>query len=421
MYPHTGEHDPVAVSRKWLIIFLIAAVLTFAIGVGAMAGYMASEQHWKGLITALVLLPLVPVLSYLLYRRTIFPYYRRLEDANLELHIKQEELLDTKDDLFIKFLGIYDVNYAANSPHLFGQRLSDVADITTRVMEADRCLIFLYDKKRDELTLAAASNGMENKKGEVHVPLGEGIEGWVARRLEPLILKDLRKDSRFRDMPGLGLGGYQSAYCLPLYVYSNGALMGVIEVLNAKSKVFRDEEINFFTTLAGILSTTIQNEQMQSELRKMNMELEQWVMEKTEELRASEERYRKLVENAKESILVLTENGDIVFANDQAAALTGQGIYDLIHRNLSDLLSPPEGIGALMRGTGQAEGGRWKGDLRTAGGTTIPVEVITAGLSLLGKRFIQCVIHDISSLRTLERLLEEKDREISALKTGKKG
>ncbi len=415
MYPHTGEHDPVTISRKWLIIFLIAAVLAFAIGVGAMAGHMASEQHWKGLITALVLLPLVPVLSYLLYRKTIFPYYRRLEDANLELHIKQEELLDTKDDLFIKFLGIYDVNYAANSPHLFAQRLSDVADITTRVMEADRCLVFLYDKKRDELTLAAASSGMEHR-GEVHVPLGESIEGWVARRLEPLILKDLHKDPRFRDIPGLEMGGYQSAYCLPLYVYSNGALMGVIEVLNTKTRVFRDEEINFFTTLAGILSTTIQNEQMQSELRKMNMELEQWVTEKTEELRASEERYRKLVENARESILVLTEKGDIVFANDQTAALTGQGIYELIHRNLSDLITPPEGVGALMRVTGQADGGRWKGDLRKADGTTIPVEVITAGLSLLGKRFIQCVIHDISSLRKLERLLEEKDREISSLR-----
>ena len=421
MYPHTGEHDPVTISRKWLIIFLIAAVLAFAIGVGAMAGYMASEQQWKGLITALVLLPLVPVLSYLLYRRTIFPYYRRLEDANLELHIKQEELLDTKDDLFIKFLGIYDVNYAANSPHLFDQRLNDVADITTRVMEADCCLIFLYDKKRDDLTLAAASNGMENKRGEVHVPLGESIEGWVARRLEPLILKDLRKDPHYRDVPGLGLGGYQSAYCLPLYVYSNGALMGVIEVLTAKTKIFRDEEINFFTTLAGILSTTIQNEQMQTELRKMNIELEQWVTEKTEELRASEERYRKLVENARESILVLTENGDIVFANDQAATLTGQGIYDLIHRNLSDLLIPPAGMEVLMGGTGQGDGGRWKGDLRTADGATIPVEVITAVLSLLGKRFIQCVIHDISSLRKLERLLEEKDREISALKARIKG
>lgn len=416
MYPYTGEHEQGGIKRKRLLSALIAAVLTGAIGIGSMAGFMASERHWQGLATALMLLPLVPLLSYLLYRKTILPYFRRLEDANLELHIKQEELLDTKDDLFIKFLGIYDVNYAANSPHLFEQRLADVADITTRVMEADQCLIFLHDRNRDDLTLAAAGSDLKSVLGTVRIPLGEGIEGWVGRRLEPLLLRDQRKDARFRDIPELGLSRYQSAYCLPLYVYSNGALMGVIEVLSTKARLFRDEEINFFTTLAGILSTTIQNEQMQSELRKMNLELEQWVTEKTEELRASEERYHKLVENARESIFVLTEQGDIVFANPQAASITGLSIYDLIHRGLDDIIAPSDGIGTLLQAAGQKEERFWKGELQRADGTAIPVEVITAGLLLHGKRFIQCVIHDISSLRKLERILEEKNREISSLK-----
>ena len=99
----------------------------------------------------------IPLVAYVLYRRLVFPYYRRLEDANLELHLKQEELLDIKDDLFIKFLGVYDVNYAANSPRLFTNRMKDVADVTARVMEADLCLIFLYDKKKDELVLEATN------------------------------------------------------------------------------------------------------------------------------------------------------------------------------------------------------------------------------------------------------------------------
>jgi GAF domain-containing protein len=52
-----------------------------------------------------------------------------------------------------------------------------------------------------------------------------------------------------------------------------------MEVFYSKQKTFTDEDINFFTTLSGILSTTIQNEQMQVELRKMNTELEQWIAE----------------------------------------------------------------------------------------------------------------------------------------------
>jgi len=111
----------------------------------------------------------------------IAPYYRRLEDANLELQIKQEELLDMKDDLFIKFLGIYDANYAANSPRLFPERLRDVADITARVMDAEVCFIYRYDRKKDELVLAATNGDRQDAVGMVRIPWDRASrDGWRA-------------------------------------------------------------------------------------------------------------------------------------------------------------------------------------------------------------------------------------------------
>jgi len=403
--------------RKGILIFSIMLVLVAAVSIGAAAGYSLSHENRSGLLFFMALLPVVPLLSYLLYRKMIFPYYRRLEDSNLELHLKHEELLDIKDDLFIKFLGIYDVNYAVNSPHLFKDRMKDVADITARVMEADACFIFLYDRKKDELVLEAANKNYEEKEGNVRIQLGEGIEGWVGRRLEPVMSKDFRNDARFREISGLALARYTSIYCLPLYVYSNGALVGVMDVLYGKAKNFSDEEINFFTTLSGIIATTVQNEQMQLELRKMNMELEQWVAEKTEELRASEERYRTLVENASESIFVLAENGDIVFANEQAAHLTGYSKYDLLHKNLFELFvdsgQPKEILTEVIQGRQSVR----HGDLKQTDGMVVPVELSGVGLVLMGKRFVQCVVRDMSSRVRLEKLLEEKESQISSLKS----
>jgi PAS domain S-box-containing protein len=403
--------------RKGVLIFSIMLVLVAAVSIGAAAGYAISRENRAGLLLIMALLPAIPLLSYLLYKKMIFPYYRRLEDSNLELHLRHEELLDIKDDLFIKFLGIYDVNYAANSPHMFKNRMKNVADITARVMEADACFIFLYDRKKDELVLQAANNDFEEKEGEVRIPLGEGIEGWVGRRLEPVMSKDFRNDARFREISGLALSRYTSVYCLPLYVYSNGALVGVMEVLYVKAKNFTDEEINFFTTLSGIIATTVQNEQMQLELRKMNMELEQWVAEKTEELRASEERYRTLVENACESIFVLAENGDIVFANEQAARLTGYSKYDLLHKNLFELFVDPGQPKEILAEVAQGRQSLRHGDLRRTDGMVVPVEVSAVGLLLMGKRFVQSVVRDMSSRERLEKLLEEKESEISSLKS----
>jgi PAS domain S-box-containing protein len=190
-----------------------------------------------------------------------------------------------------------------------------------------------------------------------------------------------------------------------------------MEVLYSKAKNFSDEEINFFTTLSGIIATTVQNEQMQLELRKMNMELEQWVAEKTEELRASEERYRTLVENACESIFVLAENGDIVFANEQAARLTGYSKYDLLHRNLFELFVEPGQPKGILADVTPEHQSIMHGALRQTDGTVVPVEVSAIGLLLMGKRFVQSVVRDMSSRVRLEKLLEEKEREISVLKS----
>jgi PAS domain S-box-containing protein len=403
--------------RKGFLIFIIARVMATSVFAGAYAFLLFSRDVRGGLMLLMILLLLIPLAAYLFYRQTIFPYYRRLEDANLELHLKQEELLDTKDDLFIKFLGVYDVNYAANSPRLFAERLNDVADVTARVMDAEACCIYLYDLKKDELILAATNAVQSEAVGKVRIPLGEGIEGWVGRRLEPVMLKDFHSDARFRELSGFSMADYLSMYCLPLYVYSNGELVGLMEVLCRKTRTFTDEEINFFTTLSGILSTTIQNELMQVELRKMNMELELWITEKTEELRSSEERYRKLVENARESIFVIAENGDVLFANDEAVRLTGYAKYDLLHKNLFDLFIDSIQQGQILDEIRNDRQFCRPGKLRKTDGTIVPVEVSAVKLSLMGKSFVQAVVHDNTSQTQLERLLEEKEKELSDLKT----
>lgn len=402
--------------NKGLLVFKIALILISVVLIGVTTGYFLLHDIWSAMLIVAAMVSLITLASFVLYKKTIFPYYRRLEDANLELHLKQEELLDTKDDLFIKFLGVYDVNYAANSPRLFSDRLKEVADTTARVMDADACFIYLYDKNKDELLLAATNGVQESAVGAIHIPLGEGIEGWVGRKLEPVTLRDYRDDARFREIPGLALGGYQSLYCLPLYVYSNGALVGLLELFTAKVRTFTDEEINFFTTLSGILSTTIQNEQMQVELHKMNSELEQWVSEKTEELRASEKRYRTLVENSSESIFVLAENGDILFANEQGARLTGLAKYDLLHKNLFDLFVDPSRPRTLLDEVREGRFSVKQGDLQRVDGTVVSVEVNAVTLSLMGKRFVQTMVRDISPQTRLERLLAEKAQELSILK-----
>ncbi|MFH0769041.1 MAG: PAS domain S-box protein [Chloroflexota bacterium] len=58
------------------------------------------------------------------------------------------------------------------------------------------------------------------------------------------------------------------------------------------------------------------------------------------ELQRSEERYRRLFENAHDTILIQDLEGNILAANVAASKLTGYDVDSLVHMNVRDLLSP---------------------------------------------------------------------------------
>ena len=64
--------------RKGMLIFLIALILGAAISIGAFAGYFAAHGEGRFFSRSLLLVPLVLLGGYLLYRKMIFPSYRRL-------------------------------------------------------------------------------------------------------------------------------------------------------------------------------------------------------------------------------------------------------------------------------------------------------------------------------------------------------
>jgi PAS domain S-box-containing protein len=64
--------------------------------------------------------------------------------------------------------------------------------------------------------------------------------------------------------------------------------------------------------------------------------------EAVEALRASEENFRALAENASEGILIATRAGEHVYANARAAELTGYSIAELLRLNMRQLAHPDE-------------------------------------------------------------------------------
>jgi len=133
--------------------------------------------------------------------------------------------------------------------------LEDLLDLITsqasRMLDADRCSIFLYEPETETLRSKVAQ-GVE----EIRFPVTKGIAGAVARSGRPLNIPEAYEDPRFnREIDE------RTGYCtrnllaLPLVGY-DGELVGVLQVLNKRSGQFSgyDESIaGALTAQAGVV------------------------------------------------------------------------------------------------------------------------------------------------------------------------
>jgi PAS domain S-box-containing protein len=141
-----------------------------------------------------------------------------------------------------------------------------------------------------------------------------------------------------------------------------------------------------------------------------------------ETLRASEARYRNLVQLSPDAIIVHTD-GKIVFLNAAAVKLTGANIFkDLLGRPIIDLVHPDDRDLVGRRVKQALSGGKAElQELRLVrlDGTAVDVETVGSGILYQGQPSVQVIIRDITTRKQAEaereRLLAERDRTATQL------
>ncbi len=122
------------------------------------------------------------------------------------------------------------------------------------LMQADRSTLFLLDADRQELWSKVATAGGETMM-EIRIPADRGIAGYVASTGQTLNIPNAYEDPRF-DSTVDQRTGYQTRtiLCMPVF-NSNGALIGVTQLINKTQGYFTasDEEfMRAFNIQAGI-------------------------------------------------------------------------------------------------------------------------------------------------------------------------
>jgi signal transduction histidine kinase len=123
-------------------------------------------------------------------------------------------------------------------------------------LKASSGSIFLLDGSGQELVLKVAINpGVKSLEG-IKEKLSEGVSGFVASQRKPVLVEDIRKDSRFQNRHKFSHYHTNSFLSVPLS--AGGKVIGVINITERVSgEPFRDEDLKFLLTICQHLDNAI--------------------------------------------------------------------------------------------------------------------------------------------------------------------
>lgn len=172
-----------------------------------------------------------------------------VEDA-----IRKSNLI--KENIKLKaLLPIFEVNKRLLSELNIERLMQSIAAEAARYTGAERVSLMLMDRQDGCLTLKA-SIGMGIYPDEpIKIKPGEGISGWVAEKMKPLLLNE-SIGGPLKDM--MKKNEIKSALCMPIIV--KGEMLGVLNLSNVNNaRIFTHSDMETIYVLCGQAGIAIEN------------------------------------------------------------------------------------------------------------------------------------------------------------------
>ena len=269
-----------------------------------------------------------------------------------------------------------------------------------------------HDKGKSVRPVAAAGldDGYINsaKVTWADTPLGNGPTGTAIRTGEPCIIRDIRKEPKFKPLLPQALArGYASVQSLPLK--TDGKVFGAITIYSEIPNAFNTEESELLAALVDNLAygiTMLRN-------RKAKLLAE-------DKLKESEERFRVMFEGHSAIMLVIEpDTWNIIDANQSAAEFYGFSLDELKRMRIDQInQDSPEVQKGKLETFRTSKPNTFVFRHKVADGSLRDVEVVSNKVSIQGKEVFFSIISDITEQRQAEQALKESEERFRMLFAG---
>ncbi len=232
----------------------------------------------------------------------------KLESTERKLHTTVKLTLEQERQLSV----INTFSRMLSQSLAIDQILKAAADIVMGLIDVEVIQIYSLDPLSQTLKLSAYEGIDDNAARALDtIKVGEGHCGQVAKTGVPL--------------------AEENTLSVPLT--ARGAIVGTICVASHTERKFKEPEIKLLSALGNLIGIAINNSVLYQERKKA-----------TDQLEASEKRFRQLFENAHDAIWVQGLSGEITAANQAAAELFGCDLAELVGERAKQFSLPDEPI-----------------------------------------------------------------------------
>lgn len=164
-----------------------------------------------------------------------------------EIYIKQIEALAKIANLITS--GLY-----------LEELLRLIVHVTAEIMNSKISSLMLLDPDKKELVVRATQSISEDYNKKPNIKIGEGIAGLVAKDNKPIIILDVKDDSRYLNQDIAKKEGLCSLASVPLAV--KGRVIGVLNCYTSKKHKFCKHELDLLSALANQAAIAIENAEL---------------------------------------------------------------------------------------------------------------------------------------------------------------
>lgn len=190
---------------------------------------------------------------------------------------------------------------------------------------ADAAAISLFDEMQTQMRVFAFRRPNGTIIDEEAFSIADSLLHWFVDRQEIVIIYDLTQDPRVQMNREYIRNGRLISYLgVPLIVQDK--TIGILHIMTTQPKIFEEEDVEFFRTMAGQTAIAIKNAQSSADLRE------------------SEKKYRSLFEESKDMVFISTPERRLLDINPAGIELFGYSSKEEMLRVdiAKDIYSDPE-------------------------------------------------------------------------------